>query len=341
MSKLTSGRVKKLPQSGLTSDRYEFLGLNQAEPDLGDPLVGISSLGAKPFPPGDQYLLVNIGGDTGSRYWVSSANLQIGGLSPGTFTIFDNDVLVGLANSFTTFNFVGNGVSVDPVGPTPEDQTGIATVRIQVEDIIAPGEIYEIPYHEPLTGFLDGSSDFVFRPDLNNSVGIGTSVTNLNYKLDVRGNIGVSSTLFANEIDVNFIDTLNINVGATVTFTSGIGTDFITLASDATIDGDLSVGAGGTILKTENSYVGIGSTQPQHKLDVNGDVKLGGFIYDITGSTGLENEVLLSAGSTLPPSWSGVTNLTIGNAERVFVQDIDTSQAYPIGFVTSYLSGQI
>lgn len=39
MSKLVSGRVKKTPQSGLTSDRYEFLGLEQAEPDLGDPLL--------------------------------------------------------------------------------------------------------------------------------------------------------------------------------------------------------------------------------------------------------------------------------------------------------------
>ena len=44
MAKLVSGRVKRTPQSGITSDRYEFLGLEQAEPDLGDPLVGPSSL---------------------------------------------------------------------------------------------------------------------------------------------------------------------------------------------------------------------------------------------------------------------------------------------------------
>ena len=50
MGKLVSGRIKKLPQSGITSDRYEFLGVNQAEPDLGDPLVGVSSIGAKPKP---------------------------------------------------------------------------------------------------------------------------------------------------------------------------------------------------------------------------------------------------------------------------------------------------
>ena len=32
-----SKRVKRRDQSGITSDRYEFLGLDQAEPDLGDP----------------------------------------------------------------------------------------------------------------------------------------------------------------------------------------------------------------------------------------------------------------------------------------------------------------
>ena len=37
-----SNRVRKKNQSGITSDRYQFLGLDQAEPDLGDPLVGTS-----------------------------------------------------------------------------------------------------------------------------------------------------------------------------------------------------------------------------------------------------------------------------------------------------------
>ena len=41
MGKYSSGRVKKFDQTGITSDRYEFLGLEQAEPDLGDPIVGV------------------------------------------------------------------------------------------------------------------------------------------------------------------------------------------------------------------------------------------------------------------------------------------------------------
>lgn len=65
MAKIISGRVKKTPQSGITSDRYEFLGLEQAEPDLGDPLIGPSAVSANPAPPGDQYVLLNVGGQTG------------------------------------------------------------------------------------------------------------------------------------------------------------------------------------------------------------------------------------------------------------------------------------
>ena len=37
MPKYFSGRVKRTPQGSLTTDRYQYLGLNQAEPNLGDP----------------------------------------------------------------------------------------------------------------------------------------------------------------------------------------------------------------------------------------------------------------------------------------------------------------
>ena len=39
MAKYLSGRVQRIPQSGLTSDRYSYLSLDQAEPNLGDPAV--------------------------------------------------------------------------------------------------------------------------------------------------------------------------------------------------------------------------------------------------------------------------------------------------------------
>ena len=211
MARLLSGRVKKTPQSGITSDRYEFLGLDQAEPDLGDPLIGPSSTGANPYPPGVQYVLINVGGQTGERYWIPSTSLLPPGTTPGSFTVFNNNVQVGLANSFNAFNFVGTGVTVDFVGPNFADQTGIATVRIQITDVSGIGDDYEVAYNNPLTGKEAGASGFVYR---NGNVGIGSTIpTKI---LDVYGEVGFTT--------IHTLD-LNIGSGATVlkTYNGNIG----------------------------------------------------------------------------------------------------------------------
>ena len=190
MARLVSGRVKKKPQTGLTSDRYQFLELDQAEPDLGDTLVGPSSIGVNPAPiSGNQYVLIANQNQLGKRYWVPTTNLSTG-LIPGSFSVFNNDIQVGLANSFNKFNFVGTGVTVDVVGFANSEQTGIATVRIIVRELIAPGNLNTIPYHSS-TGLLDGAPDFVY---VNGSVGLGT--TTPGEKLQVDGNIrvGISTT---------------------------------------------------------------------------------------------------------------------------------------------------
>jgi len=80
MARLVSGRVKVTPYSGITSDRYEFLGLEQAEPNLGDPLVGPSSIGANPLPSPNSYVLAADPTTPGKRYWALVESLAGSGI---------------------------------------------------------------------------------------------------------------------------------------------------------------------------------------------------------------------------------------------------------------------
>ena len=277
MGKLVSGRVKRLPQSGITSDRYEFLGLTQAEPDLGDPLVGVSSIGAKPKPVGgDVFVLAaysnkSTSGVSTNRYWVASSDLPQG-LTPGSFTVFSNDVQVGLANSFNKFNFVGTGVTVDPVGSGVDEQTGIATVRISVVDAIAKGDFKSIQFHGS-DGLIQGSSNVFFDPTTT-FVGIGTTVPV--QTLDIRGNFIISGvSTFSDDIDANgdldvdgHTEVDDINISGVSTFAG-----LVDINNSVVIQDGLSV---------------TGVTTLSSLLDVNSDVSVSGFstfsqLVDING----------------------------------------------------------
>ena len=104
MPKYLSGRVKRTPQNRLTDDRYRYLGLDQAEPNIGDPPTPAGSLN---IPAGQQYQVVSVLSNPGERYWVP---IQ-GGLIPGSISIFDEGSLVGSLSSVTQLNFVGNSLN--------------------------------------------------------------------------------------------------------------------------------------------------------------------------------------------------------------------------------------
>jgi hypothetical protein len=190
-----SKRVRKNTQSGLSSTRYKYLSLDEAEPDLGDPVIGPSSTGAKPYPVGaDAFILASFGGtDRGpSRYWVPPSSLTgLGlGLVPGAMTIRDEGLLVGAANSFTVLNFVGAGVTVDYIGAASSQQTGIATIRV---DAAGAGELGQFQIKAADT-FLDAAPEFFYYADTGN-VGFGTTVAR--EKFDVSG-VGTEGKIRAN-----------------------------------------------------------------------------------------------------------------------------------------------
>ena len=102
MPKYVSGRVKRTPQDQLKDDRYDYLNLEQAEPNIGDPLTG------DPVPSGSQYQLVAVPGFPGKRYWIPVG----GGVIPGSISVFDEGTIVGTSNSITQLDFQGAAVAV-------------------------------------------------------------------------------------------------------------------------------------------------------------------------------------------------------------------------------------
>ena len=291
-----SKRVRKKSQTGLTTDRYEFLGLDQAEPDLGDPLVGLSSVGANPAPiGGSKYVLIAAGGNTGKRYWVDTSTLSSTGLIPGSFTVFNNNIQVGAANSFNKFNFVGSGVTVDSVSSDPNLQTGIATVRITVTDLTGPGNVNSIPF-KASNGLLAGATDFVYS---SGSIGIGTTLPTTT--LEVVGSLKVSGTITGTATTattaLGFSTTSSINTSGIITSTGGFVGSLTGTASTAT------------------TALGFSTTS---SINTSGIITAtGGFVGSLTGiaSTAITATNLANA--------SGITTGTIARARLTGTYDIN------------------
>ena len=134
MPRYLSGRVKVTPQSKLNDDRYKYLDLGSAEPNLGDPPTG----GSPSIPSGDQYQIISVIGDDNevNRYWIP---LQ-GGIIPGSISVFEDGSIVGTASSITQLNFVGNSLTATASPYTP----GIAAGTIATITATPPGNNDEV-----------------------------------------------------------------------------------------------------------------------------------------------------------------------------------------------------
>ena len=146
MPKYLSGRAKRVPQDQLSEDRYRYLGLDQAEPNLSDPLVSPSA------PTGAQYQLIAVPGFPGKRYWVPVG----GGLVPGAITIFDENSPVSSSSSITQLNFVGAAVTANVSVQSPSGHPGIAAT-VTVIPVTVGDEPPNTP--TPNTGELWWESD--------------------------------------------------------------------------------------------------------------------------------------------------------------------------------------
>ena len=341
MPKYLSGRSKLTRQSGLSSDRYRYLSIENAEPNLGDPLVGISSVTAKPIPPGQQFIVVSVeGSEPGERYWIPNQ----GGIIPGSISVFDDNTLVGALSSITQLNFVGAAITAS----VSIASSNLATIRV-----FSPGNSQEIIFNtanefststklkfDPSNGLLTagdriivGAGGTVITTTGVGSVGIGT--TNPTQELHLQGDLRLTGTIY---------DYLNQP-----------GTDTQLLVKNAlggiiwVNQGTIRAGAGGTYRQVQfhnsaglvdgalnfvfdeiNNRIGIGSTQPKVLLDVLG-------ISSFKGGTTIDNLNVTGVTTTRNLTVTGVSTVGFVTGTSAFFTGIVTATKFVGEFNASNL----
>ena len=185
-------------------------------------------------------------------------------------------------------------------------------------------------------------------------VGIGTTIFDAEYNLDVRGTANVSGILSVGQIisgagntfsdltvtgDTDLQSDVIIGGGLTVTGVSTFqsaalfadGTEAepsISFINDTDLglyrpaDNEIAFTNGGSesVRITSSGDVGIGTTNPSQLLDVNGDVRFRDKIFDSTGDSGVANYVLASGGPGAPWSWKLLTDVGAGTLDAIFVR---------------------
>ena len=279
MTKYLSGRVKIRDHTGLTTDRYKYLGLDQAEPNLGNPIGTLPNV-----PSGTQFQIVAIPSRPGERFWVP---IQ-GGLIPGSISVFDEGTLVGTLSSITQLNFAGTGIGVSA------NNLGIAATIT----VAPPGADNSVLFKDSgdfatssgltfddstdllsIGGALDINNGSRFRVTNSGLVGIGT--TNPTQELHVVGDIRLSGTLVdqGNSAGVtgqvlvkNSTGGLSyINQGSVQAGAGGNVKELQYHNSSGLIDG-----ATGIVYDVSTQFLGVGIANPSKKLDVGGDIRVDG-----------------------------------------------------------------
>ena len=296
MPKYISGRSKRRPQDQLSDDRYQYLGVDQSEPNLGDPVFP----GETP-PFGQQYITVSIEGYPGERYWIPNQ----GGIIPGSISIFDESNLVGAINSITQLNIVGAAVSAFGNSVTK------ATITL------ADSLTYSFSSGQKIT--QDGNtaaSGFVFESTTNSGTVTLTTVTgafNASGELEVNGS-GIGRTPAS--IPTN---TTTVGVAATIEVTPEY---FSTNTQVVFNNNDEFDGALGLVYQNNSATdssnvglasVGIGTTFARRTLHVDGDIKLTGSIEDYNNSLGNTSDILVK-NSSGGIEWIEQNSLNVGAA---------------------------
>jgi len=201
-----------------------------------------------------------------------------------SFKIIDQDN----SSSRNAFVVQGNAGSTEIITARSTGNVGIGTAspvnRLDIEGAVAIGATYSGTSSAPTNGLI-----------VEGDVGIGTSSPDTSYGLTVFGNTGGSD----NSTAIKVIGTDGTNIFGR------LGTENLTFSrsSSTGIDATIQVissgtgwsGAGGNLqIRTEDTsgnistriyvdrdgFIGIGTSSPTYRLDVNGDIHVAGAIYN-------------------------------------------------------------
>jgi hypothetical protein len=133
----------------------------------------------------------------------------------------------------------------------------------------------------------------IYNTTLNN-VGIGTSVPRFNLEL---GAIGTSSTsLYVNGTSrfIGLVTTGNVVVGGMLTSTSfRLDGSSSNIRAGIVTTTTLNVGTGGTVITTDSTSVGIGTTSPRAKLDIEGHTRFKTYSENVEYLSVVANQVTI------------------------------------------------
>ena len=276
-SSVLSGKRRKPPRERIDDQRYRYLGLADAEPDLGDPLVGPSSEGANPVKSGDQYIVVAVEGFPGERFWIPNQ----GGLIPGSISVFDETNLVGALSSITQLDFLGAGV-----------KASTQTVKISTLNL---GGNFSFSENQTVTQ--------VGNSGVSGTVEFSTTNAGIVTLTNVNGNFNTSGALLQNgnatgvtpsSISIFNDPSIRAQIEVTPEFFSE-NRQFIFN------DNDEFNGALNLTYNQLNDYVGVGTTAATQMLHVQGNLRLTGTVYDTENSPGVDGQLLVKANSGTDP----------------------------------------
>lgn len=222
--------------------------------------------------------------------------------------LFDDIQVTGVSTFSNGPVLIGSGTS-----------TGTATQRLQVTGGAYVSGSTGIGTTTPSQP-LDVNGNVRFRSgiyDANNNVGAANSV------LTANGSGGWSWQSLTSTGALTAITVTNDTSTATPlypVFTSSTGTSITGVSVD-------SVGL--SYIPSGSGSLGIGTTSPTRNLDVNGDVRIRGGIYDVNNTVGAANSVLTANGSG---GWSWQPVVSGGGAaiSGINVTQDDTGVRYPL-----------